>query len=169
MAETEQAASSPNDDARTPSLIASHVEVVYKVYGAKRVGTVSGVPEGNRLTRLLKGRAPSVGGVREVHAVRDVSFVAHHGESIGIIGHNGSGKSTLLRALAGLIPPTNGEVYLDGQAALLGVNAVLMRELSGERNIMIGGQALGLSPREVRERMDDIVEFAGVGEYIDLP
>lgn len=151
-----------------PSLIASHVDVIYRVYGAKRVGTVSGVTAGNRLTRLLR-RSPHIGAVREVHAVKDVSFVAHHGESIGIIGRNGSGKSTLLRALAGLIPPTRGEVYLNGRASLLGVNAVLMRELSGARNIMIGGQAMGLTPKQIRERMDDIVEFAGLEEFIDLP
>src|SRR5690625_389973 len=159
MAETE----------RRPSLIASHVDVVYRVYGAKRVGTVSGVPSGNRLSRFLRARSPHVGAVREVHAVKDVTFVAHHGESIGIIGRNGSGKSTLLRALAGLIPPTSGEVYLGGRASLLGVNAVLMRELSGARNIMIGGQAMGLTPKQIRERMDDIVEFAGLEEFIDLP
>src|SRR5690625_4042559 len=153
---------------RRPSLIASHVDVIYRVYGARKVGTVSGAPGNARLARLLRGRG-SVGAVRQVHAVKDVSFVAYHGESIGIVGRNGSGKSTLLRALAGLIPPTHGEIYTAGRASLLGVNAVLMRELSGERNVMIGGQALGLSPAEVREKMDEIVSFAGVEDYIDLP
>ncbi|PYF99393.1 teichoic acid transport system ATP-binding protein [Georgenia satyanarayanai] len=155
-------------DERVPSLISSHVDVIYRVYGAKKMGTVSGAPGNASLKRLLKGRG-SIGGVREVHAVKDVSFVAYHGESIGIVGRNGSGKSTLLRALAGLIPPTNGEIYTAGTPALLGVNAVLMRELSGERNVMIGGQALGLTPKQVREKMDDIVSFAGVEDYIDLP
>ncbi len=155
-------------DERRPSLIASHVDVVYRVYGAKKVGTVSGAPGNARLGRLLR-RNSAIGGVREVHAVKDVSFVAYHGESIGIVGRNGSGKSTLLRALAGLIPPTRGEVYTAGRPALLGVNAVLMSELSGERNVMIGGQALGLTPKQVREKMDDIVTFAGVEDYIDLP
>ncbi|WP_152192656.1 ABC transporter ATP-binding protein [Georgenia satyanarayanai] len=155
-------------DERKPSLISSHVDVIYRVYGAKKMGTVSGAPGNASLKRLLKGRG-SIGGVREVHAVKDVSFVAYHGESIGIVGRNGSGKSTLLRALAGLIPPTNGEIYTAGTPALLGVNAVLMRELSGERNVMIGGQALGLTAKQVREKMDDIVSFAGVEDYIDLP
>lgn len=159
MAETEQ---------RTPSLISSHVDVVYRVYGAKKMGTVSGAPGNAGLKRLLRGRG-SIGAVREVHAVKDVSFVAYHGESIGIVGRNGSGKSTLLRALAGLIPPTNGEIYTAGTPALLGVNAVLMSALSGERNVMIGGQALGLTAKQVREKMDDIVSFAGVEDYIDLP
>lgn len=152
-----------------PSVIASHVSVTYQVFGAKRVGTVAGGPRPNRLVELFKGKAPHVGAVREVPAVNEVSFVAHHGESIAIIGRNGSGKSTLLRALAGLIPPSHGEVYLSGQASLLGVNAALMRELSGERNIMIGGLALGLTPAQVREKMPEIVEFTGLEKFIDLP
>lgn len=152
-----------------PSLIASHVSVTYRVYGAKRVGTVHPAGLARRVTNLIRKKTPHVGAVREVPAVRDVSFVAHHGESIGIIGRNGSGKSTLLRALAGLIPPTGGQVYLAGRASLLGVNAALMRELSGRRNVMIGGQALGLTPKEVRERLPEIVEFAELQDAIDLP
>ncbi|MDN6400404.1 MAG: ATP-binding cassette domain-containing protein, partial [Brachybacterium sp.] len=83
--------------------------------------------------------------VREVKAVKGISFAARHGEAIGIIGINGSGKSTLLRAIAGLIPPVAGSVHVAGNPALLGVNAVLMKDLTGERNIMIGALALGLS------------------------
>src|SRR5699024_6263125 len=103
---------------------------------------------------------------REVHAVKDVSFIAHHGESIGIIGRNGSGKSTLLRAVAGLIPPSSGRLWVSGEPSLLGVNAVLKRKLSGERNIYIGAQALGLSKAEIAERFDEIVEFSGIGDAV---
>jgi teichoic acid transport system ATP-binding protein len=71
--------------------------------------------------------------------------------------------------VAGLIPPTRGRVFHSGQAALLGVNAALMRGLSGERNIMIGGLALGLSSKEIRERMPEIVDFAGLGDFVYLP
>lgn len=154
---------------KQPSVIASHVSVTYQVFGARQVGTVSGAARPNRVVEILKGKSPHVAAVRQVEAVRDVSFVAHHGESIAIVGRNGSGKSTLLRALAGLVPATSGEVYLSGHAALLGVNAALMRDLSGERNIMIGGLALGLSPAEVREKMPGIVEFTGLEKFIDLP
>lgn len=161
MAETRNAAA--------PSLIASHVSVTYRVYGARREGTVGQVGVNRRLGRLLMAKSPHVGAVREVQAVKDVSFVAEHGESIGIVGRNGSGKSTLLRALAGLVPPTAGEVYLAGRASLLGVNAALMRELSGRRNVMIGGQALGLTPKQVKERLPDIIEFAELEHAIDLP
>lgn len=155
-------------DDRRPSLIASHVDVTYRVYGAKRVVTTEEARP-SWMVRLLGRRGDAVAAVREVPAVKDVSFIAHHGESIAIVGRNGSGKSTLLRALAGLVPPSGGEIYTAGRPALLGVNAVLMRELSGERNVMIGGLAMGLTRGEVREKMDDIVSFAGVEDFISLP
>src|SRR5690606_11552821 len=111
-------------------------------------------------------------GAREVHAVRGVSFVARRGEAIGLIGSNGSGKSTLLRAVAGLLPPESGRVYTDGQPSLLGVNAALMNDLSGERNVVLGCLAMGMTPAEVRERYDGIVDFSGIndkGDFISLP
>src|SRR5690625_4687387 len=92
---------------------------------------------------MLRKGQEQLGGITEVEAVRGVSFVARHGESVGIVGRNGSGKSTLLRAVAGLLPPAHGEVYVAGEPSLLGVNAVLMPELSGEQNIMLGGCATG--------------------------
>src|SRR5690625_2887097 len=149
----------------TPSVIVSELDIIYRVYGARS----SALNNAKRsFGQKLLQRRPTTG-VREVHAVKNVSFIANHGESIGIIGRNGSGKSTLLRAVAGLIPPTKGQVYISGEASLLGVNAVLMRQLSGYRNIMIGAQALGMSPKEAASKVDEIVEFAGIGDFIDLP
>ncbi|WP_317180278.1 ABC transporter ATP-binding protein [Intrasporangium sp.] len=155
-----------------PSVIVSHLDIVYEVYGAKRGRPAPPPDEDNGLRivqRLLGGQPDKLAHVQKVHAVKDVSFVANVGESIGIIGRNGSGKSTLLRAIAGLIPPTGGSVWLSGEPSLLGVNAVLLGDLTGERNIMIGGQALGLSPKQVRARFDDIVEFSGIGDFVYLP
>src|SRR5690625_3112071 len=152
---------------RSPSVVVSELDVVYRVYGA-RPRNQSFRDKRNERWRRLIGQKPTTG-VREIHAVKNVSFMAHHGESIGIIGRNGSGKSTLLRSVAGLIPPTRGAVYVSGRAALLGVNAVLMRQLSGRRNIMIGAQALGMTREQAEEAVDDIVEFADIGEFIDLP
>ena len=120
------------------------------------------------LDRLVR-RGAKQPAIREVKAVRGITFAANHGEAIGIIGVNGSGKSTLLRAIAGLLPPVSGTVHVAGNPALLGVNAVLMKNLSGARNIMIGALALGLSRNEVKERFDDIVEFAEIGEFVHLP
>ncbi|MDN4480445.1 ABC transporter ATP-binding protein [Demequina muriae] len=108
-------------------------------------------------------------GVRIVHALKGVSFVAREGESIGVIGHNGSGKSTLMRAIAGLTSATSGAVYAASRPALLGVNAALISDLSGEKNVMLGGLALGHKPKEIRELYDQIVEFSGLEEFIDLP
>ncbi|MEU1278284.1 ABC transporter ATP-binding protein [Streptomyces sp. NPDC005805] len=113
-----------------------------------------------------------VPGGREVHAVRGVSFAAWRGESIGLIGSNGSGKSTLLKAVAGLLPTTRGRIWTRGQPTLLGVNAALMPDLTGERNVVLGGLAMGMTRREIRERYDGIVEFSGIndkGDFISLP
>ncbi|GAB3590550.1 ABC transporter ATP-binding protein [Angustibacter peucedani] len=150
-----------------PSLVVDDLHITYRVFGGKKKGTTGAPP--SRLARLRQRSSGHVGSVVEIPAVRGVSFVARHGEAIGIIGRNGSGKSTLLRAVAGLIPPTKGSVYVSGEPSLLGVNAALMSDLTGERNIMIGGLALGLTPAQVRERFDDIVEFSGIGDFVYLP
>ena len=150
-----------------PSVIVDDLHVHYRVFGAgKAVAPGSSSSFARRL--LGKGRQEQKG-IREVKAVRGVSFVARHGESIGIVGTNGSGQSTLLRALAGLIPPAGGNVYVSGTPSLLGVNAVLMKQLTGERNIMIGGLALGLTTKEVRAKFDEIVDFSGLGDFVYLP
>jgi teichoic acid transport system ATP-binding protein len=111
-------------------------------------------------------------GTRTVHAVKGVSFAAYKGEAIGLIGSNGSGKSTLLKAVAGLLPTSEGRIYTHGQPSLLGVNAALMGDLTGERNVILGGLAMGMSREEIRERYQDIVDFSGInekGDFISLP
>lgn len=154
-------------DERPLSVIARDVHVTYRTYGGRR--NALRAPDRSLASRLLGRATKHVGAVTEIEAVRGVSFVAHHGESIGLVGRNGSGKSTFLRALAGLMPLSGGEIYASGDVALLGVNAALMNQLSGERNVMIGGLAQGLTRKEVRERFDEIVDFAGIGEFIHLP
>jgi teichoic acid transport system ATP-binding protein len=146
-----------------PTVIVDDLHVVYRVFGA-------GGDKGTAATALMRlvkrQRRPSV---REVHAIRGVSFVVNHGDAIGIIGRNGSGKSTLLQAIAGLLPPEQGCVYTSGQAALLGVNAALLDDLTGERNVVLGGLAMGMTPQEVKDRYESIVDFSGVGNFIDYP
>ncbi|MFD4570852.1 ABC transporter ATP-binding protein [Streptomyces sp. NPDC058417] len=149
-----------------PTVIAEDVHIVYRVHGA-RSGKGSAT---SALSRIVKRGDER--GVRKVHAVRGVSFVAHRGEAIGLIGSNGSGKSTLLRAIAGLLPPESGKVYTDGQPSLLGVNAALMNDLTGERNIILGGLAMGMSREQVKERYQEIVDFSGInekGDFVTLP
>ncbi|CAL9450450.1 Vitamin B12 import ATP-binding protein BtuD [Streptomyces sp. enrichment culture] len=149
-------------DARVPTVIADGVHVVHTVRtGARRGGAAAA------LSRLLRGGGPAPGAHR-VHAVKGVTFTAYRGEAIGLIGSNGSGKSTLLRAVAGLQPLTRGTVHALGRPSLLGVNAALMNDLTGERNVVLGGLAMGMSREEVRRRYQDIVDFSGIDERDDF-
>lgn len=105
----------------------------------------------------------------EVHALKGISIDFLTGQAIGIIGSNGSGKSTLLRTIAGLQPKSAGSVHVRGEAHLLGVNAALKSELSGYRNVMLGGLAMGLSQAEVEAQMADVAEFSGLGDALSRP
>lgn len=137
---------------------ARDVHVIYRVYEDRR-------PSLRRLVSERFTPRPS----RQIHALRGVSFEVGRGEAVGVIGPNGSGKSTLLRTLAGLLPVTEGAIYARGHPALLGVGAVLQGELSGRRNIVLGSLALGMSRSTLNERMDDIIQFSGLRDSIDLP
>ncbi|MGA5323546.1 ABC transporter ATP-binding protein [Streptomyces seoulensis] len=154
---------------QVPTVVADRVDIVYRVNGTG-AGRGSATAALNRILR--RGKAEKAAGVRRVHAVKKVSFVAHRGEAIGLIGSNGSGKSTLLKAVAGLLPVENGHIYTDGQPSLLGVNAALMSDLTGERNVHLGGLAMGMSREQIKERYQDIVDFSGInekGDFITLP
>ncbi len=103
-------------------------------------------------------------------ALRDVSFEVYQGETFGLIGENGSGKSTMLKCLTKILRPTEGTVAVNGKvSALLELGAGFHPELSGRENVYLNGAILGLSQKELRRRFDDIVEFAGVGAFIDEP
>jgi teichoic acid transport system ATP-binding protein len=106
---------------------------------------------------------------RTVRAVDDVSFELKEGEALGLIGRNGAGKTTLLRGVAGLLPLTGGRVLARSEPVLLGVGAALHPELSGRRNVFLGATALGMSRVEVDERLEEIVTFAGVEDFVDMP
>ncbi|GEK03699.1 ABC transporter ATP-binding protein [Streptomyces sp. NPDC003388] len=152
-----------------PTVVADRVDIVYRVNGTG-AGRGTATAALNRMLR--RKQAEKAAGVRKVHAVKQVSFVAYKGEAIGLIGTNGSGKSTLLKAVAGLLPVENGHIYTDGQPSLLGVNAALMNDLTGERNVHLGGLAMGMSREEVKERYEEIVDFSGInekGDFITLP
>ncbi|MGW0535771.1 ABC transporter ATP-binding protein [Streptomyces sp. NPDC003032] len=152
-----------------PTVIVDQVDIVYRVHSA---GATAGRGAATAaLGRILK-RGGSASGVREVRAVKNVSFTARKGEAIGLIGTNGSGKSTLLKAVAGLLPVERGRIFTDGQPSLLGVNAALMNDLTGERNVRLGGLAMGMSREQVQERYQEIVDFSGInekGDFITLP
>lgn len=105
----------------------------------------------------------------EVRAVQGVSFDLYEGDAVGVIGSNGSGKSTLMSAIAGLLPPTSGEILTTSEPKLLGVGAALLPAATGHRNIRIGLLALGATPSEVEQLTPSIVEFTELGSALDRP
>ena len=105
-----------------------------------------------------------------IWALRDVSFEVEAGKVLGVIGRNGSGKSTLLRILARITAPTEGMAELHGRVgALLEVGTGFHPDLSGRENILLNGTMIGMTPKEVRSREDEIIEFSECGDFIDTP
>jgi lipopolysaccharide transport system ATP-binding protein len=103
-------------------------------------------------------------------ALKDVSFEVKRGEILGILGSNGSGKSTLLKILSGITQPTEGRAWLRGRiGSLLEVGTGFHPEMTGRENIFFSGAMLGISQREVRAKFDEIVDFSGIEEFIDMP
>ena len=171
MADTHLTTPHPDSVERgTPTVMVNDLFVTYRVQGSLTSGSGQSSSSGSAvdaLRRIIRRRpAP---GVQYIKAVRGVSFTAYEGDAVGLIGRNGSGKSTLLQAIAGLVPLTKGQVFTSATPALLGVNAALMPQLTGERNIELGSLALGLTPAEAEARKADIIEFAGIGDFVSLP
>lgn len=103
-------------------------------------------------------------------ALKDVSFSLYQGETLGVIGRNGVGKSSLLRVLAGIVKPDSGTLIRGEQtASLLSLQAGFIPQVSGRMNILLGGMLLGLSKKEVLSKMDEIIAFSGLNEFIDVP
>ena len=107
---------------------------------------------------------------REHYALRDVSFDIKKGETVGIIGTNGAGKSTILKIITGVLSPTEGEVSEDGRiSALLELGAGFNMEYTGIENIYLNGTMIGFSEKEIDARLDDILAFADIGEFVNQP
>jgi len=120
----------------------------------------------------LFGLRPAVAPLRrdEFWAVRDVSLNLKRGEVLGLLGVNGSGKTTLLRVLAGIFPPDAGEVTVRGRVgALIALGAGFHPHMTGRENIFLNGAILGVPREEIARRLDDIVEFSGVGDFLEAP
>lgn len=118
-----------------------------------------------RLTGLLRPRPRG----QQFWALRDVSFRVEQGESIGFVGHNGAGKSTTLKLMTRILEPSSGAVRLNGRvAALLELGSGFHPDLSGRENVFLNGSLMGFSRRDMQARLDEIVAFSGIGEFIDM-
>lgn len=128
---------------------------------------------GERHTTLREAIAStfrSQAALQSFWALNDVSFKVERGEALGIIGHNGAGKSTALKLLAGITNPTHGQIKMSGRtAALIELGAGFHPELSGRENIYLNASFMGLSNKQVNHLLPDIVEFAGLERFIDVP
>jgi lipopolysaccharide transport system ATP-binding protein len=123
--------------------------------------------QGILINSLLPGRGATKS---EFWALRDVSFNVEPGETVGILGRNGAGKTSLLRLMAGVTRPSAGRLRVRGRVApLISVGVGFHQEMSGRENVLINGMLLGLSRRQVAERLDKIVAFAELEEFIDTP
>ncbi len=143
-----------------------------KVYEAVR-GVSFAVPKGEIIKKSLLHLKKADAKVYE--AVRGVSFAVPKGEILGIVGKNGSGKSTMLRAIAGIFSPDSGTIDLKGNSvSLLSIGVGFQPKLTGRENIVLSGMLLGfseeqVSEEQVRAKMDEIIEFANLGDFIDMP
>lgn len=145
-------------DPDTLSIFVDDVHVRYRVFEDRQLRAAELVRRGFRSRTAT-----------EVYALRGVTLTIGVGESVGLVGANGSGKSTLLRCMAGVQPIESGRVLTRGRAQLLAVNAALDPQLSGRRNIILGGLAMGLTHVQIDERMPEVIEFSGLEDAIHRP
>jgi ABC-type polysaccharide/polyol phosphate transport system ATPase subunit len=121
-----------------------------------------------KTTMIKLGRRERI--VREVEALKNVSFTVPHGQVLGVVGANGAGKSTLMRVMSGILPPSAGRVEVDGRVStLLALGVGFNRKLTGRENVILGGLAAGLDRDELAAKYDEIVAFAELEDFMDMP
>jgi ABC-type polysaccharide/polyol phosphate transport system ATPase subunit len=119
-------------------------------------------------TVLKLGRREKV--VREIKALKNVSFEVPEGQVLGVVGANGAGKSTLMRTVAGILPPNSGRVEVHGRVStLLALGVGFNRKMTGRQNVVLGGLAAGLTRVQLAEKYDEIVKFAELEDFMDMP
>ena len=160
----ERAAEADVDPDYKYAISVQDVHITYRTIIDPRANTIR-----HSLTQL--GRKGNSGRkVKLVEAVRGISLDVEHGSILGIIGANGAGKSTLMRAMAGILPPTSGQIVVNGRiSTLLALGVGFNGQLSGRDNVILGGLAAGLTRRQVNERFKEIADWAELDEFIDMP
>jgi lipopolysaccharide transport system ATP-binding protein/teichoic acid transport system ATP-binding protein len=147
-------------DSSLPTISVQDVSITYRTTFEKRPTFKSAMMRAGRGERLI----------REVEAVKGVSFEVHRGSVLGIIGNNGAGKSTLVRAIAGILPPTKGRIEVRGRVStLLALGVGFNASLSGHENVILGGLAAGYSRAEIEERFVEIGEWSELGDFLEMP
>lgn len=140
------------------AIAVDHVSKMYKLYDKP----MDRLKESLGLSKQKK--------YKEHYALNDVSFEVHQGETVGIIGTNGSGKSTILKIITGVLNPTAGNLRVNGRiSALLELGAGFNGEYSGIENVYLNGTMIGFSREEIDKKMDDILNFADIGEFVHQP
>ena len=126
--------------------------------------------EGRTLREFMPALFRGQAWAEPFYALRDVTFTMDRGETVGIIGRNGSGKSTILKLIAGVTAPTTGEVRVAGRVSpLIELGAGFHPDLTGRENVHLNASLLGMSSQEIKDRFDDIVDWAELREFIDTP
>lgn len=149
---------------RDPAVVVDDVTMVYRVTSTGGEDEQK-LPLPTRLARRALGRPPQV----DNQALTHVNLLIEQGEFVGFVGRNGSGKSTLMNIVAGQMNPTSGRVWAIDRPSKLGVSVSLVPALSGERNIRLGCLAQGMTPQQVDEVMDELVDVAALGKALHWP
>ena len=153
-----------------PAIELQNVGVCYRLY-RERIFSLkeAAISTLKRLGSLATGHMVEPG-FRELWAVRNLSLKVKRGSTLGLVGRNGSGKSTSLKVISGVLHPSEGELWVRGRiSALVELGAGFDPELTGRENIFFGASVAGLSRRQAAKRVDGIVDFSELGEFIDIP
>ena len=143
-----------------PSISVRDVSITYRTTFEKRPTLKSAVMRAGRGERLI----------REIEAVKNVSFDVHSGSVLGIVGSNGAGKSTIVRAIAGILPPSSGEIQVRGRVStLLALGVGFDANLSGHENVILGGLAAGYSRAEIESKFEEISDWTELGDFLEMP
>ena len=148
------------------SIKLKNVDVVFPVYNASSLSLK------NRALNTITGGAihRHHDGISLVKGLENINLNICSGERVGLVGHNGAGKTTLLRILSGIFEPTSGKAEIRGSCnSLINIGLGIDPEATGRENILLRGVMMGLKPSQIRRNIDEIIDFTGLGQFIDLP